>query len=93
MVFTLIAISTVILLAALYKALPESMEVYHRFTRDHMVECPDNNQQSTVAISPVVAAGTSAIVGTVLVIKECTRWPEHRRCRRDCKAQLRYGEL
>lgn len=89
MVVIIAAISTLVLFTALYMALPGSVEVYHRFMRNHFVECPDNHQQSTVTVSPAVAAGTSVIAGTVLFVKGCTRWPEHRGCRRHCRSQLR----
>lgn len=89
MIVALFAVSMLVSFVALFVALPECVQVYHRFMHGHLVECPDRHQQSTVIVSPGIAAGTSPIVGTILVVKGCAFWPENRKCRRHCVAQLR----
>lgn len=89
MFFMLLMISTVTSFVALLVALPQCVEVYNRFVRAHLVECPEKHQQSTVAVSAGIAAGTSALAAPMLVVKGCALWPENRRCRRHCVSQLR----
>ena len=89
MLIALFILSTLILFAALYVALPDSVELYHRFMHGHVVDCPDRHQQSTVIVSPGIAAGSAPIVRPILVVKGCVFWPENRKCRRHCTAQLR----
>ena len=93
MIFLLTLISTIVSFVALLVALPECAEVYHRFMRGHLVECPERHQQSTVAVSPVIAASTSAIAGTLLVVRGCALWPEHKCCSRRCITQLQHQVL
>lgn len=93
MFVVLLLISTMVSFAALLVALPQCVEVYHRFIRGHLVECPERHQQSTVTVSAGIAAGTSAIVGPILVVRGCALWPENRRCERHCVSQLRCRDL
>jgi hypothetical protein len=88
MFFVLLAVSTMVSFVALLVALPQCAQVYHRFIRGHVVECPERHQQSTVMVSAGIAAGTSVILNPVLVVRGCALWPENKRCRRRCVAQL-----
>jgi hypothetical protein len=88
-VTVLFAISFLVSSAALFVALPRCVEIYHRFARGHLVECPESKRQSTVVVSPGIAAGSSAIAGPLLVVRGCALWPENRHCKRRCIAQLR----
>lgn len=89
MFFVMVLISLCVSFVALLVALPACAKVYHTFLRGQLVECPENHRQATVAVSPIIAAGTSAIIPTVLFVKGCALWPEHRSCKRNCTAQLR----
>jgi hypothetical protein len=62
-------------------------EIFRRFTGSRLVACPENQQPAVVALDARRAAETS-IDGTPDVrLSECTRWPEHANCGRECMAE------
>lgn len=91
MIPVLVVMSVVVSFAALLVTLPQCIEVYRQFTRGHFVECPETHQQSTIAVSAGIAAGTSAITRPVLVVTACVLWPV-KCCSRRCIAQIRSHE-
>ncbi len=80
--------SVVLTFLAVLLAMPDCVQMYNRYRRNHFVACPENSRECTIEISAGLAATTSALLPTQLHITHCSLWPKMRHCRRRCLLQM-----
>ena len=61
--------------------------IYERYSGSRLVACPENQQSAAVNIDAGHAAATGVDGGPELVLRACTRWPEHGNCGQACLSQ------
>jgi hypothetical protein len=76
---TLIAV-----IGLLFVILPVAAEAFFRFRRGRAVTCPRTGTTAEVAIDAWHAAATAVPGPPRLHAIDCSLWPEHADCARDC---------
>jgi hypothetical protein len=61
---------------------------YAEYRGTHLVVCPETEKYEIVEIDARRAAITSLFGTPELRIENCSRWPEHPRCAKDCIWQI-----
>lgn len=89
LIIMVFVVSLVVSTAAFAIILPGCADVYARFRRGRIVNCPDTNQQSTISVSAGLAAASSVFLPTRLHVRDCSLWPQRRCCARGCLRQMR----
>jgi hypothetical protein len=59
-------------------------EFYRRYRGSRAVICPENHRRVAVGLDAVHAAVTQLSGSPELRLADCTRWPEHAECGREC---------
>ena len=85
----LILIGAILLLGAVYVVPAVVAETWHRFRGRKTVQCPATGRAAVIELDAYRAAMTSAVGKPRLSIEDCSRWPEHMECGRECLQQLR----
>ena len=67
-------------------------EIFNRYSGSRLVACPENQQPAVVAMDALRAAETSIDGSPDVRLRECTRWPEHANCGRECMAEAVHAE-
>ncbi|MGA8042817.1 MAG: DUF1761 domain-containing protein [Terracidiphilus sp.] len=62
-------------------------EIFKRYSGSRLVACPENQQSAVVVMDARRAAETSIDGSPDVRLSECTRWPEHANCGRECMAE------
>jgi len=62
-------------------------ELYNRYAGSRAVTCPENQRQVAVHIDAMRAAVTGLSGTPELQLRDCTRWPERRKCGQECLSQ------
>jgi Protein of unknown function (DUF1761) len=62
-------------------------EFYRRYRGSRAIVCPENQRQVAVGFDAVHAAVTQLSGTPEVRLAECTRWPEHADCGRECLPQ------
>lgn len=68
----------------IYVVLPIMADVYFRFRRPRVVRCPENGLAAEVQVDAWHAAATAIPGPPGQHVADCSRWPEHARCKQDC---------
>lgn len=82
LVLLLAAASVILLPLVLWRR-----EIYNRYSGSRLVSCPENEQAAVVKLDAPHAVTTGIDGCPELRLAECTRWPEHSSCGRDCLPQ------
>ncbi len=86
---SLILIGAIFLLGAVYVVPAVVIETWHRFRGRKTVQCPATGRAAIVELDAYRAAMTSAVGRPRLRLEDCSRWPEHIDCGRECLEELR----
>lgn len=78
----LVVVAFVLSLFALWRR-----QIYNRYSGSRLVACPESRQSAVVSIDAKRAAATVMDGRLDLHLSECTRWPEHSKCRQACLSQ------
>jgi hypothetical protein len=88
MTFVILASSFILVFLVVGFNLIRWSEAYETFRRPKFVYCPEMRRESTIVISPGIAALTSVAAAPKLVIRTCGFWPERGNCDRECLKQV-----
>ncbi|MDA8218088.1 MAG: DUF1761 domain-containing protein [Dehalococcoidales bacterium] len=81
--------------AALVLLLPlllRRYEILRRYSGSRLVECPENHRAAVVRLDARHAAESGIDGSPDVRLCECTRWPEHAECGRECMVQAIHAE-
>jgi hypothetical protein len=84
----LLLMTAIIAVGAGYVLLPVILDTLRRFRGEKPVVCPETGNAATVQLDARVAAATSAFGRPKIRMTHCSRWPERRRCDRECLGQI-----
>ena len=79
-----IVLVAVLAVALLYVLMPLVADTFRRFRSPRMLSCPETGGTAVVGIDASRAAFSSAIGQPLLRVKNCSLWPERRRCDQHC---------
>lgn len=81
---TLLAISAIFMVGALYVLLPVAAEMYAALRGARTVRCADGGVQTEIGLDARRAAIQALFGVPRLEVARCGRWPERRDCARGC---------
>jgi hypothetical protein len=88
----MLCIAGLLAIAALYVLLPVFMQTYRRVREPRLVQCPETQQATVVALDRSRAAAGALFGRSTLRVRQCGRWasfPWHRNCGQECLKGLR----
>jgi hypothetical protein len=89
MTTVLYVIGALVILLAIYPALPILAAAWRRYRGTRVITCPETHQPAAVEVDARHAAVTLLLGGaSELRLRDCTRWPEKRNCGQECLRQI-----
>jgi hypothetical protein len=62
--------------------------IWRKTRASRRVSCPRDGAVSAVGLDPWYAMRMHLLGNPEVLVRQCTRWPEHGGCRQDCRAQI-----
>lgn len=89
MTTVLYVIGALVILLAIYPAIPILAAAWRRYHGTSVITCPETSQPAAVEVNAVRAALTLLVGGAPdLRLSDCSRWPERRGCGQECLRQI-----
>jgi hypothetical protein len=89
MTTVLYAIAALVILLAIYPAIPILLATWRKYRGTRVVTCPETQRPVAVHVNAGRAAVDALLGGEPrLRLSDCTRWPERRNCGQECLAQI-----
>jgi hypothetical protein len=89
MTTVLYVIGALVILLAIYPALPILVTAWRRYRGTRVITCPETHQPAAVEVDARHAAVTLLFGGaSELRLSDCTRWPERRNCGQECLQEI-----
>jgi hypothetical protein len=85
----LYVVGGLVILLAIYPAIPILTDAWRRYRGKRLITCPETKQPAAVEVNARRAAVTMLLGGAPeLRLRDCTRWPERRDCGQECLSQI-----
>jgi hypothetical protein len=89
MATVLYIVGVLVIVLAIYPAIPIVAAAWRRYRGTRLVTCPETNRPAAVEVNAGRAALTALLRGAPEVrLRDCTRWPERRNCGQECLSQI-----
>jgi hypothetical protein len=89
-IYLVVGIGVIVGLVFIIRAL---LRTHVEYRGKRLVVCPETAQYAAVEIDAPLAAITSLFGAPELRIENCSRWPEHQHCAKDCVWQIDLSPL
>lgn len=78
----------IVVLGFVYVLLPVALDTYRRFRQPRTLVCPETREPAQIELDASRAAISALDGAPVVQIRQCSRWPEHAACGRECLGQV-----